>query len=356
MSDPIGNIPVENRAIPTQPENVSVLSTKVSEIALPIFDSKQPQSLSLDPSRVDQPVSVTKFKWCWNFEEEENSLVWTTALEESSIREINKHQYPVLQPVHKVLESRFLTAKEGVEKFPDQKSWVNCEKFLESMGFSYQKGNLRTPTREQFVINYSNCQSQNSKLPSLEFEMVDEILEPDEFVLRAIKSDLTLSNGQDLIHDFIYHAIPTLMSIFQAPEVYRTYKDRLNITVMSFLEFINKNPGEILEELNKITEQSIERSHLSHIIATLKFMVGAALDLLSGQILNYEQIVQKDNKTGGVRFQFYNFILRALWDPSWRSPLKASIPSLEEDFLDDYQPKWNQIVDAVFKAAGLVYK
>ena len=84
MSDPIGNIPVENRAIHSQPENVSVLSTKVSETALPIFDSKQPHSLSLDPSRVS-PVSVTKFKWCWNFEEEENSLVWTTALEESSI-------------------------------------------------------------------------------------------------------------------------------------------------------------------------------------------------------------------------------------------------------------------------------
>ena len=37
MSDPIGNIPVENSAIHSQPENVSVLSTKVSETALPIL-------------------------------------------------------------------------------------------------------------------------------------------------------------------------------------------------------------------------------------------------------------------------------------------------------------------------------
>jgi len=355
MSEPIQNKPAaENSTQAHHLPNPSAQPKSV-EIALQIIHTQIPQASLLEPHRVDSSFLATESEWCWNIKEEGENLVWTTELEDPAILAINKQQFPVLQPTRQVLKTRFETASKGTREFSEKGNWKNCKAFLEAMGFSYSSGDFRTPTREQFVSNYRNFKRENPEFPELKFAMTEEILPPDAFVSTFLNSDITLSDRQELIHDYPYHVMPILMSIFQAPQSYRIYKDRLGEEVETLLEFLKKEPKEILAELNKNLDPPINESELGYVVATLKFMVGAAIDLLSGQILDYKKIVDKGDTKGGIKSQFYDYIQEVLFDRNWRSPLRKSVTSLERDFLENWPSigQWYKLVGTIFEAAGL---
>ncbi|NDE63510.1 MAG: hypothetical protein EB053_04065 [Chlamydiae bacterium] len=344
MSGPIQNKPNVDKIVPN-PQSVNERGQelkKVTEVAIGALGSFRPPSPPLNPTRVELAV-LKSFRWLWNFEEENDHLIWETKASESGIRLANKEQYPVLQPTYEFLKDLFLTA--------ERKDSVD---FLETMGFSYEVGEFRTPTREQLVINYNRYQEKHPEFPKLVFKMSDEILEPDEFISSVLETDFILSDGQDLIHDYTYHTIPTLIGIFQAPKSYRSYKDLLGQTVRTFLEFLNQEPMEILTQLNNHLITPIEESDIIDIIATLKYMVGAALDVLTGQIFDYEKIIKKGDAWGGVKLKFFKYLWNALTDERWRPSLERSIPSLKQDFFENYSlRKWHDIVDTIFTVTGL---
>jgi hypothetical protein len=262
-------------------------------------------------------------------------------------------QYPVLQPTVQYLEK--VTDFDADNLIRHGQGFIDSQKFLKLMGFSLSFGKFKTPTREQFVINYNGFQKEHPDFPELVFSMADKILDPDEFVAELLEKDLILSDGQELIHDYTYHTIPTLQSIFKAPEFYRPYKDLLGKTVRTFQEFLKLKPSEILTkfnaELNESKERPISKSDLRDIIATLEFMVGAALDILSGLILDYKDILEKGDAQGGVYYQFLTNIIYTLNNDLWKKNLQKSVPSLKKDFLENYpnEAYWEAIIIAILK-------
>jgi hypothetical protein len=356
MSGPIQNNPnVDN--IVQNPQSVNEHEqelTKVTEVAIGTLGSPRPPSPSLDPARVKLAVSKS-FEWCWNFKKENDHLIWTTKYEEESIYAIDELQFPVLQPTKNFLKRQFGSVLTIGQKYGIGKGYIDSQEFLEMMGFSYKDGVFRTPTREQFVINYNRYQESNPIFPELVFRMANDILEPDEFISSVLESDLILSDKQELIHDYTYHIIPTLNNIFQSPEYYRRFKALLGQSVRTFQEFLKREQKEILTELNKLLETPIEESDFSDTIATLKYMVGAALDVLSGQILFYEKILEKGDARGGVKDEFFKYIIGALVDKRWRPNLVKSVPSLKQDFVDNYPDlsRWEAILKAIFTVTGL---
>jgi hypothetical protein len=231
----------------------------------------------------------------------------------------------------------------------------NRTRFLNEIGFSLDSGEFMTPTREQFVINYNRYQEKNPHFPKLVFKMAGGVLEPAEFVSSVLESDLILSKGQEWIHDCTYHTIPTLIGIFQAPECYRPYKNSLRKTVSTVLEFLKNQPSEILKRLNARLTTPIEESDIIDIIATLKYMVGAALDVLTGQMFDYKKIIEKGDQKGGVNYKFFKSLLGALYDKRWRSNLESSVRFSKSNFLESFSDnrRWIEIVSAIFTETGL---
>jgi hypothetical protein len=348
MSGPIQKPNVDNIVQNTQPVNEHEQElTKVTEVAIGTLGSPRLPTPSLDPARVKLAVSKS-FEWCWNFKKENDHLIWQTNLDQRGewpdriIDDINEEQFPVTQPTYEFLKDLFLIAKE--------KDSVD---FLAKMGFSYQDGEFKTPTREQLVINYNGYQEKHPKFPKLVFRMVDKILEPDKFISLVLETDFILSDGQELIHDYTYHIIPTLIGIFQAPESYRFYKDLLGKTVRTVLDFLKKDPSEIVTELNKHLKPLVDEQFVTNTVATLKFMVGAALDLLTAEIWEYDKIIKEEAK--GVKELFFKAMFDPLKGGVWEKPLKTAVPTLQEDFLENYptSDRWEGILHAMFIAAGL---
>ncbi len=323
--------------------------TKVTEVAIGTLGSPRPPSPALDSTRVELAVSQS-FRWLWNFEEENDHLIWETEALEFTIRKANEKQFPVLQPTYNFLKDLFLTAR-GV----DTVRGVDSVGFLKTMGFSYEDGKFKTPTREQLVINYNGYQEEHPEFPKLVFRLVDEILEPDEFISSVLETDFILSDGQELIHDYTYHTIPTLIGIFQAPKSYRSYKDLLGQSVKTFLKFLNQEPMEILTQLNEHLKTPIKDSDIIDIIATLKYMVGAALDVLTGQIFDYEEILKKGDAWVVVNLKFFKYLWYALIDERWESNLADSVPPLKQDIFKKYslEERYN-IVDTIFTVKGSI--
>lgn len=351
MSGPIQNNPYEDNIVPNPPsvKKEDGVSKKVTDLAMGALGFPRPPSPSLDPNRVELVVSKS-FEWCWTFEEENGQLTWETEALEFTIRSANERQFPVLQPTYGFLKDLFLKAR-GV----DTVRGVDSVGFLEMMGFSYQVGEFKTPTREQLVINYNRYQEKHPEFPKVVFRMVDEILEPDEFISSVLETDFIFSDGQELIHDYTYHTIPTLIGIVQAPKSYRFYKDLLGQTVRAVFDFLKKDPSEIVTELNKQLITPIEESDKLDMIATLKYMVGAVLDALTGQIFDYKKILDKGDAKGGIKDKFFRYILGSLLDEKWITSLEESVPTLKKHFLDNYPNprRWHDIVDAIFTVTGL---
>jgi hypothetical protein len=83
-------------------------------------------------------------------------------------------------------------------------------------------------------------------------------------------------------------------------------------------------------------------------------MVGAALDVLTGQIFDYEKILKKGDPCVGVNLKFFKYLWNALTDERWESNLKDSAPSLKQDFFECYSLReWHDIVDTIFTVTGL---
>lgn len=345
MSEPIQNNPFKAGGVPNpRPAGLDEQSTRVSETALRALENSHlfTPSADLDPSKVK--LVVPDIKWRWDAERKGNVLIWKINIDPSdpwpdeTIDDSNEEYFPVLQP-----------------KFKDLKPLMDSDKeFLEEMGLSLDSDVFITPTREQLVINYRSFQQKNPGFPELKFKIVDRILEPDAFILTVLESDLILSDNQELIHDYAFHILPTLLGIHQAPESYRTFKDWLEQTATIFITFLEKEPGEILAELNKSLEPPLEERYLTDTIATLKYMVGAALDILSGEILEYNNIVKEGEK--GVKELFFAAISNPLKDQRfWKKSLETAVPTLQKDFLENYPTphRWGGILHAMFIAAGL---
>jgi hypothetical protein len=138
------------------------------------------------------------------------------------------------------------------------------------------------------------------------------------------------------------------------PRSYRFYKDNLKQAVEAFLSFLNKKPIEILAELNNKLNPKIDESLIKDIVATLKYMVGAALDELTAEILDYTEIEGQKDAQGYISEKFIESLLRTLNDEMWKEALSKALPTLNEEFFENYpnQDRWKSIVTALLSAQG----
>ncbi len=354
MSEPIPSspkIPI-SRSI-DRPADQGEQLTKADQVALAVLRSFGPPPRPLTPVRV-KSADLEPFEWCWGFREETTgTLKWDTlkGVSDSDIDTLNREQFPLVQPTYPFLQEVFVD-----RFFRKEEDGLKNNAFLKIMGFVFKARDKKffTPTREQLVINYNTYQKQHPHFPELVFEKVDGALKPDEFVQNVLDSDLILSSNQELIHDFVFHCIPTLSNIYESPRSYRFYKDNLKQAVEAFLSFLNKKPIEILAELNNKLNPKIDESLIKDIVATLKYMVGAALDELTAEILDYTEIEGQKDAQGYISEKFIESLLRTLNDEMWKEALSKALPTLNEEFFENYpnQDRWKSIVTALLSAQG----
>jgi len=354
MSEPIPSspkIPISGSI--DRPADQGEQLTKEYQVALPVPRSFDPPPRPLTPARVES-ADLEPFEWCWGFRKETTeTLIWEPlkGVSDSDIDRLNRKQFPLIQPSYPFLEDLFVD-----RFFRDDENCIKNNAFLKQMGFVFKARDKKfsTPTREQLVINYNNYQKKYPRFPELTFKLVDGVQEPDEFVHCVLDSDIILSSNQELLHDFVFHIIPTLSNICESPQSYRFYKDNLKQIVETFLSFLNKNPIEILAELNNNLNPKIDESLINDIVATLKYMVSAALDELTSAIIDYTEIKGQEDANGYISEKFIESLLGTLNDEMWREPLSKSLPTLKEEFLENFpnQERWKGIVTALLSAQG----
>jgi hypothetical protein len=83
-------------------------------------------------------------------------------------------------------------------------------------------------------------------------------------------------------------------------------------------------------------------------------MVGAALDELTAEILDYSEIEGQKDAQDYISEKFIESLLGTFNDEMWREALSKALPTLKEEFLENFpnQERWKGIVTALLSAQG----
>lgn len=292
---------------------------KISQVAKDVLADIVTVSPALDLKRVK--VEEETFVSAWNFEDLGDSYRCTQKLSDDELNTLNGKQFPATQQT--IEEIRELLGKPGSPK----------AEFLKNFGIFYdlQTSTLQIPKKITLEKKLEDYREQKRSFPQLSIVQATEIVAPAEFLKILLKNDVIFSDPPELSHDVSCHIIRLLLTVFEYPEAYTHFREKISSTISNVSAELEKAKDDfksfiapINQLLIKRGEKPIDSGEWSTIQGLLEYSLSGCVDTLTANLDKYT--LRKDLNL--VLFQTQLRVIQGTrmqpWQQAWEKALKLS--------------------------------
>ena len=160
--------------------------------------------------------------------------------------------YPALEPTWSLLHQQRYDIIEGMDEklITVQKSSFDV---FQKLGYNWKRKGSKTilevPDIEALTNNWKELKKDHpSYLPNLSIISSEGIASDSEYIEQYLKEyDFLISSGREFIHDFFYHALPTLTAMINDDCSYRRRRDESR-EIISKIYSVYRRVKQLLED------------------------------------------------------------------------------------------------------------
>ena len=238
-------------------------------------------------------------------------LKWTQIKSSEEIEELNKKQFPSIQPTTKNIKASLSSI------FTSDVSTV-----LATIGFEFDEAHpniFYSPTKERLELYLQDLRKKNPALSGLRIYNADQILPPDKFLELMLGDVLICGDWPENVHDLYFHIAPMLTNITRDPENYPRFKKDQKALINGYLEQLQKaekDEEKFLEDLNcaliSAEGSKIDMDQWTRTKRFIKYSLGAYLDIYSSLYCE-----DKFPPTAELKDDFWGILNTLITDPQW---------------------------------------